>query len=177
MEIWKDVSGYEGLYKVSDEGRVMCIATCFRNVKPGNFLKTTPQKNGYGIVRLWKDKKPKSFYVHRLVAAAFLGECPPKHEVNHKNGLRLHNQAANLEYVTRSENNFHSYRVLHRQPAPTYGEKHHNAKLNQEKVGRMRYLFARLAYSYADLAREFHVHWTTARSVVNYETWKPEHMK
>ncbi len=174
--IWKDVLGFEGFYKVNDAGDVMTIATCFRSSKPGKILKPTIQKKtGYAIVRLWRDKKPHAKYVHRIVAEAFLGPCPSGYEVNHKHedGNRTRNNIGNLEYLTRSENNLHSYRVLGRKAAPTYGEKHHKAKLNWSLVDEIRKEFE-LVRSYAKLAKKYKVDWTTIKAVVLKETWKEE---
>lgn len=74
----------------------------------------TPTDNGYGylIVGLSKNGKRKNFYLHRLVAEAFIPNPENKPEVNHKKGNKYDNRACNLEWVTRSENQIHAKEVL-----------------------------------------------------------------
>ena len=113
QEVWRPIDGFEGLYEVSSEGRVR---SCDRYVDNGNgstrlakgrVLK--PQKNhdGYHQLLLYKDGKPKMFYVHRLVAKEFpeiCGECKENLDVEHKNCIRADNRAENLRWCTHKEN-------------------------------------------------------------------------
>ena len=101
MEIWKDVKGYEGLYIVSNQGRVKSFVT--------NKL-LSPQDNGAGYLRveLWKDKIGKKTYIHRMVADAFLPNPLDKTEVNHKDSNPRNNASENLEWVSSSENSRHA---------------------------------------------------------------------
>ena len=95
-EIWKDVPDYEGLYKVSNLGRIMN--------KDGKIRSTRIHKN-YACICLCKKSARKTVMVHTIVAAAFLGPRPtPDHQIDHIDGDRLNNKADNLEYVTRREN-------------------------------------------------------------------------
>lgn len=98
-EIWHDVSGFEGLYQVSNLGRIKS--------KKGKFLKPYLQ-NGYLRVGLYKDKKIKSIYIHRLVATAFILKIKDKNIINHKDGNKLNNHYTNLEYTSYYENNKHA---------------------------------------------------------------------
>lgn len=171
-EIWKPVPGYEDNYIISNFGNIQTVATTFRNIRPGRLLKPTACKNGYCIVRLWsKGSGGKPLYVHRLVMLAFVGPCPRGEEVNHKDGNRTNNRLDNLEYMTRSENNFHSYHFLGRKASPTYGEKHHNAKLTRQKAAEIREKYATGNYTYAALGREYGVNYTTIKSIVLGRTW------
>jgi len=109
-EIWKDISGYDGKYRISNYGRVKSLK--YRNDK----LLSIGICNGYEIIGLWKNNKVKTIAVHRLVATAFIHKpitCK-KLEINHKNGIKSDNYIDNLEWVTRSENIKHSYDVLGR---------------------------------------------------------------
>lgn len=129
-ENWLPVPGYEGLYSVSDLGNVMSM-----NYANTGMLKILqPSKNSYGYFQIWmsKDRKQKSFSVHSLVSAAFLGPRPKGLEVNHKNGVKSDNRLANLEYVTSSENRLHALRIGIQIPA--HGEKHCRAKLSLSDV-------------------------------------------
>lgn len=97
-EIWKPVLNYEGLYEVSNLGRVKSLIS-------GKVLKFTKQRNGYLQVGLCKDKKQKKFLVHRLVYMAFNGEIPAGLEVNHINDKdKTDNRLCNLNLMTHKEN-------------------------------------------------------------------------
>ena len=100
-ELWKDVAGYEGVYQVSDMGRI-------RNPK-GVLLKGQIVNSGYRVVHLYSGTKAtrRSYTVHRLVASAFLSNPDRKPEVNHKNGVKTENNVGNLEWSTRLENVHH----------------------------------------------------------------------
>lgn len=108
MERWKDVKGYEGLYMVSDSGRVMSVGKKSNHkesiiLKPSNSL-------GYRVVSLRKDNKAKIYKVHRLVANAFVDNPSNKKQVNHIDGDKANNNAYNLEWVTASENAKHAFK-------------------------------------------------------------------
>lgn len=96
-EKWKDISGYEALYEVSNEGRV-------RNSKTKRILKFDTSKNGYKRVTLRKENKPHKFSVHRLVANEFVENPHQLPCVNHKDEDKSNNKAENLEWCTRSYN-------------------------------------------------------------------------
>jgi len=165
MEIWKDVIGYEGIYQVSNTGRVKS----FCRDKNGRILKPGKTSGGYLTVGLYLDGKGKTIQVHRLVLEAHIGPAPsPKHEGNHKNGDKTDNGVENLEWVTPSENNKHA--LQHGLKAR--GETHHNAKLTRRKVIEIRRLYATGEYSLAELGEMFGVHLTTISRIVNRETWK-----
>lgn len=97
---WRDVAGYEGLYKVSSDGEV---STTRRQGTTGENLKPVLQPHGYLTVMLCKHGKRHKEYVHRLVANSFLGEHPQM-VVNHKDEDKQNNAIENLEWVTNEEN-------------------------------------------------------------------------
>lgn len=103
VEIWKDIEGYEGLYEVSNTGKVRSM-----NYKhTGNVKELKPLNNGRGylIVQLYKDRKMKSYMVHRLVAKAFLEDWSMWFsEINHKDEDKTNNSVDNLEYSDRKYN-------------------------------------------------------------------------
>ena len=104
-EIWKDIKDYEGLYEVSNLGRV-------RNILTDHQLKPSINTNGYYRVALSKDKKAKHIKVHRLVALNFIGEqeTPERRFVNHIDLDKSNNTLMNLEWVTRMENQCHGFK-------------------------------------------------------------------
>ena len=105
MEVWKDVQGYEGLYKVSNLGKVKRL---FKSGKE-NVLSGRADKDGYIEVILSKNQKKKTCRLHRLVALAFIPNPNGKKEVNHKDKNKQNNSVDNLEWVTTAENIRHSF--------------------------------------------------------------------
>ena len=104
MEIWKDIKGYEGEYLVSNTGKVKSIKKRFGTLNQETILKPATIWTGYLRVGLVKDKKPKSIFVHRLVAQAFIPNPENKPIINHINGDRTDNRVENLEWCTQKEN-------------------------------------------------------------------------
>lgn len=104
METWKAISGFEGMYEVSNTGKVRSLN--YRKTGRAKELKQCRDKDGYLHVNLCRCGKGRKSLVHRLVAAAFVppptGACA--NEVNHINERKDDNQAKNLEYVSRGEN-------------------------------------------------------------------------
>lgn len=119
-EVFKDVLGYEGLYQVSNFGRVKSLKRknvfycglkkeyLERPVKE-KILNFSKSNRGYLQVCLTKNGKYKTYTVHRLVAKAFIDNPLNKKTVNHIDGNKLNNCANNLEWATSSENNKHAF--------------------------------------------------------------------
>ena len=106
-EIWRDVVGYEGLYQVSNLGRVKSLP---RATTKGKTLRIhINNRNKYCYVCLCDNNKKAQKRVHVLVANAFLGDNPNKLQVNHIDGNKTNNHITNLEYCTQSENMQHAY--------------------------------------------------------------------
>lgn len=95
-EVWKDIKGYEGLYQVSNMGRI-------RNSK-GCIMKQAINEKGYMRIRLCKDGKKSHLRIHRLVADAFIPNPDNKEEVNHISCMKSDNRVSNLEWVSSEEN-------------------------------------------------------------------------
>ncbi len=104
-EIFLDVVGFEGLYSVSNAGYIYS----YKNWKNcGRIMKQHIRKNGYCEIGLSRDKKRKTYLVHRIVAKAFIPNPNNLPEVNHKNGIKTDNNVNNLEWVTSSQNQIHA---------------------------------------------------------------------
>lgn len=123
-EVWRDIKGYEGLYQVSNLGRVKSLKRKYINQygefgekeefikmqKLNAFDKSQKDTQGYFVVSLSNNDKGKWVRVHRLVAAAFLPNPNNLPEVNHKDGNKQNNKADNLEWVTHAQNCLHAWR-------------------------------------------------------------------
>lgn len=101
-EVWKDIAGYEGLYQVSNLGKVKSLN--YKNSGYPKVLKNSLSKIGYYRVSLYKIKR-KQFNIHRLVADAFVENPDNKKYVDHINTIKTDNRAENLRFVTMTENN------------------------------------------------------------------------
>lgn len=137
IEVWKGVPGLEDRYEVSTLGRVRSLPIeskfgCRVKKYAGCILRLHYDKAGYLTVslNLGHDKK-KRYFVHRLVADAFIPRIIGKNIVNHKNGVRDDNRVENIEWCTTSENNLHAYRVLGRKSpsAGKYGKDNPKTKI------------------------------------------------
>ena len=93
---WKDVKGYEGIYKISDTGILMN--------QSGKVLKPGDNGRGYASAYLWKNRKKQKHYVHRIVAMAFIPNPENKPFINHKDNNPSNNSVDNLEWCTPKEN-------------------------------------------------------------------------
>lgn len=101
-EVWKPVVGYEGLYEVSNIGRVRSIN--FHKSGKAKVMRPSFNTWGYLIVDLRKNNKRHSYTVHRLVALAFIPNPDNLPEINHKNEIKYDNTVENLEWCTRKYN-------------------------------------------------------------------------
>lgn len=108
-EEWSDVVGYEGLYQVSNLGRVKSLPKNMggennRYVSKTKIMKTAITPHGYISVNLHKNSKLYRIFVHRLVAFAFLPKVDGKEYIDHINGIRYDNRVGNLRFCTHKEN-------------------------------------------------------------------------
>jgi len=110
-EEWRDIKGYEGIYKISNKGNVKSLCRISRHGRfiKEKILKPAKDKDGYILVTLCKNGRQKTSKVHRLVCCAFVNNIDNKPCVNHKNGIKNDNTVDNLEWVTIKENTQHSY--------------------------------------------------------------------
>lgn len=104
QEVWKPIKGFEGLYEVSNFGRI-------KN-RHGRILKPRLYDNKYLYVILYRKQAYKNFRVHRITAQTFIPNPLNFPEVNHKDGNKLNNNCLNLEWCTRQENIRHSNNIL-----------------------------------------------------------------
>lgn len=125
-EIWKDVKGYEGIYKVSNKGRLLRTERVIKR-KNGSPLpiKTkitigTKDSTGYRRVTLMKNGKEQITRMHRIVAENFIANPNNLPQVNHIDGNKLNNEYTNLEWVTGKQNIQHAFKIGLHTTRPVY---------------------------------------------------------
>ena len=109
MEIWKDISGYEGHYQISIEGKVKSLVRW--GFTKEVILKLFDNLKGYPKVNLYLNGKLKTFTVHRLVASAFIPNPSDYPQVNHKDTNKWNNNVENLEWCNNSYNLKHHFKL------------------------------------------------------------------
>jgi hypothetical protein len=119
------IRGYEGLYSVTSDGRIW-------SHKSKKYLRLYIQPNGYVRTVLYKDRKDKKVFVHRIVAETFIPNPEGKPYVHHVDGNKLNNQVSNLQWSTAKENGL--YAVKSGRINPSLSNK--NGLLNGEGNGR-----------------------------------------
>ena len=163
---WKDIEGFEGIYKVSSEGVV--VGTPRRGTK-GGVVKQYKTKYGYMQYQLYKNGKLYHAYVHRLIAQHFTPNPDNKPFVNHIDGNKLNNNIENLEWVTHDENLKHATitGLLNNK-----GENNPNVKLTDKEVLQIRDLYEHKIYNQRELGEIYGVYHTTVSTIVRNETRK-----
>ena len=133
MENWKDIKGYEGLYQVSDLGRVKSLERdayfpngTFHHHVEEKILVPNSNGNGYLHVQLCKNGEKKQKYVHRLVAMAFIPNPENKPQVNHKDEVKTNNAVDNLEWCTSAYNVNYGTKIERQKQ--TYKDNYKNGK-------------------------------------------------
>ena len=113
-EIWKDIHEYEGLYQVSNTGKVKSVSHYTRNNRNGGLRMTVGKilsqykmPNGYRQVQLSKNEIREKKYVHRLVAENFIQNVNNLSDVNHIDGNKDNNSISNLEWCSHKDNQKH----------------------------------------------------------------------
>jgi hypothetical protein len=171
-EIWRDIEGYDGVYQISNLGRVQSFERkeefrgSHRNRKGGVF--NSCKKNGYRIALLRKNHQPKTFKISRLVALHFIPNPENKPFVNHIDGDKGNDFCTNLEWVTPSENSCHARDNGLRNPPN--GSNHKNSKLNEGKVIEIRELLSS-NISIPTIAKIFAVSKGTISDIKYKNTW------
>jgi hypothetical protein len=148
MEEWRQVVGWEGLYRVSSGGQIFSEFS-------KRMLRPYPAGAGYRLIHLVTRGRRAKRYVHQLVTEAFLGPLPPRHEINHRNDNKADNRLENLEYVTHHVNQLLASDRL-------FGGKRRQRKLTPKQV---RVVRALPQSEMATLAREFGVARTVLRQI------------
>lgn len=170
IESWRPVIGYEQYYSVSNHGRIRNEISRNRHYA-GTIRIGDPNQDGYLRISLTANGKGRKVFVHKIVADAFLGECPPLHEVNHKNGIKTDNSVENLEYLIHQKNMEHAQATGLWSPVGAIGVDHPNAKLNPDKVRSIR-LEHKQGVSANKLSKKYGVARNAIDLLLKGVTWK-----
>ena len=172
QEIWKDVVGYEGLYQVSNLGRVKSLEKI--NPHNGNVFKekvlSQNKSRLYNQVRLSNKGLAKTLTVHRLVAKAFIPNPKNKPQVNHIDGDKRNNHVENLEWCTASENRVHA--LDNNLVNVPFGTSHHACKLTEKQVLEIRAKYAAGTHSQHKLMAEYGIARGSVIRILKRKVWK-----
>lgn len=112
VEEWRDIAGWEGIYKVSSHGRILRTAPTGRGGYGCASYIVTGSKNSKGYwqvgLRHKSSRRDSTQWKHKIVASAFLGPRPAGMHINHKDSNKDNNRADNLEYCTPAQNTIHA---------------------------------------------------------------------
>jgi len=167
------IKDYEGIYQVSNLGRIRSLDRTLPTARGrnqtffGRILRPNIHNDGYHARSLQKCGKITIKLVHRIVAAAFIGEPSDGMEVNHKNGDKSDNSIDNLEYLTPSQNCIHAHRTGLR--VSPKGSESRNSILTENDVTEIVSLFGKKTMK--DIAKQFGVHDTTVNCIAKGKTW------
>ena len=148
-EIWKDIPGYEGIYKASDLGRIKRLSrpsickTCKPRMINERYLKGSIGNKGYLVTCLTKNRKQKYFRIHQLIAMTFLGFVPNRHVlvIDHIDRDKLNNKLENLRVVTQRENTHNkNIKKTSKYTGVSYYQNHYYARIWDTKLNKNEYL-------------------------------------
>ena len=166
QEIWKDIKNYEGLYQVSNMGRVKNKKNCTINPELN--------KNGYKYIPLYKENKRRRELLHRIVATAFIENPNSLPQVNHIDGNKQNNNVDNLEWCTCSYNLKEAYRLKLREPARAMLGKKGIKCPNSKKINQydLEGNFIKLWYSTMDIERELKIRHNSISKCCKHKKYK-----
>ena len=179
-EEWREINGYNGLYLISNLGRVKAISIRklrgrFYHTQPEKILKQNNKKSGYLHLMLSMNDHRKEYSLHRLVATTFIDNPENKPTVNHIDANKKNNCAINLEWNTVKENTNHAF--SNGLIPICKGESHYNAKLSADNVLEIRRMYSSEPLPYPKgfqriIAEKFNINSKLVWKVVHRKKWK-----
>jgi hypothetical protein len=161
-EQWKDIEGYNGLYRISTMGRVKSF-----HKKNAKILSPVFYGDYYGV-QLCINGNKKKHYIHRLVAESFIINCDNKNQINHIDGNKLNNTVSNIEWCTASENRLHA---VDTGLLKVRGESNPQSKLTKEDVLEIRGMYGTGCFSQYQIADMYDVAVMQINRIVNNKAW------
>ncbi len=171
----RDVVGYEGLYAVTDDGRIYShsrvVKTCHGATRllKGRWLKPSPDGGGYLFVGLSREGKVRPVKIHRIVALAFIDNPESKPCINHIDNNNQNNIASNLEWCTQNENMQHCSRSGRIKIPHHSGEEHPSSKLNEVAVI---FIKDNPEVKVSELAKKYNVTVQAIHAIKKGKTWR-----
>jgi hypothetical protein len=173
-EVWKDVIGYEGLYKVSNLGKICSLGRLIEGnknsiyFKPEKLMTFELMKKGYLRAKITKEKRSIKKLVHVIVGECFILNPENKPQINHKNGIKNDNRVENLEWCTNKENCIHA--VKNKLNVAKYGESCGGSKLKECDVIEIRNLKGKLLK--VEIAKKFNISVHTINQIHQNISWR-----
>lgn len=170
IEIWKDISGYERQYQISNLGIVKSLTRkdTLNHIRHSQIMSPKLDDKGYYQITLCQNGKHRSFSLHRLLGRHFIPNPNNLPCINHIDGNPRNNSLDNLEWCTYQENTIHAYKI----GLCEVGENHSAAKLTTNEVIKIRQLYTPNTYSFNMLAKQFGVTKQSIMAIIARRTWK-----
>lgn len=173
-EIWKDIEDYEGIYQISNLGRVKSLQRNIKHWRGGiSILKERiimPDiAIGYQRIELRKNNIGTNKLVHRLIASAFIPNPENKPYINHINGIKTDNRIENLEWCSQLENMRHAHKtglIKHE-----IGEKNPLSKLTDKDILYIRNNYDNTRNYSKIMADKYCVSWFTINNILKRKSW------
>lgn len=166
-EIWKDIPGFEGIYKISNFGNV-------HSIRYNKLIKISIGKRGYRVISLWYRGKGKTVAIHRLLALLFIPNELNLPCVNHKDGNKLNNDLNNLEWVTYSQNNQHAFDMKLKIANNPFGTKSKRGLFNLDELKQIK-IMKEEGYTNKHIAEYFDVEKSTIQKITSGKHYKGEY--
>ena len=177
-EVWKDIIGWEGIFKISNKGRarsvdrivyfphIYCSDEISRHIT-GRILKLISTVRGYSEIRARLHGKNVHIPIHVSVLEAFICPRPEGLETNHKNGIKTDNRVENLEWVTHKENTQHAFDIG---LSSNRGIRGRN-KLVDDDIYKIRKMLKEKKFTHKEIGEKFGVHCTTIGAIKCKKSW------
>lgn len=175
-EFWKDIPGYENIYKINYLGDIKSLPRWVKNnratfLTKEKILKPIKSKIGYNVVFLTNNGLRKSKYIHRLIAEVFIPNPENKPQVNHIDGNKSNNSIDNLEWNTSKENVNHAIKIG--LTISLKGENTYHCKLTEQKVLAIRRLYRmNPKFNQSKLAIKVGVSNQNINDIIKRKAWK-----
>ena len=179
-EVWKDIKGWEDIYKISNKGEIYKYPFSIINKDgktvnhSGYIIKQSINSSNYKKVSLHDGKTSKNYYTHRLLAENFIPNPLSKPEVNHIDGNKWNDNLNNLEWVTKSENSFHAFDTGLRSITQfnKYRVAESGRKFNYKQVEEIKGLLKQ-GHTKKEIAEIYNVQGSTICNLINGKTYLP----